>query len=303
MADTNLFTEIALPDGLKLKNRMALAPLTRARAGASRIPTKTMEDYYTQRSSCGLVIAEATAISEEGYGWYGAPALYNQEQADGWKSVVDAVHSKGGIIFLQEWHMGRQSHPSFHASNEILFASNKKIETGHVRDANGEQQPLAQPRAMTEDEIKRTVQDYKKCAALAESAGFDGVEIHAANGYLIDGFLQTSTNDRTDNYGGSVENRFRFLKEIIESVLEVYPASRIGVRLSPNGAYGGMGSSTNYDDFPQFARMLQPYGLAYLVSLIRIDCKLLLNRIFHSTLWMAMALAFMVNLNQSQYSI
>lgn len=250
---------------LSLTNRVIMAPLTRGRSTITRVPNELNIEYYTQRASAGLIISEATAVSEQGYGWYGAPGCYTEEQANGWKKVCAAVHEKGGKIFLQLWHTGRQSHPSFHANNEIVAASAIKIEgDGHVRDCNNEVAPFAMPRALTTEEVAATVQDYKKCAELAKKAGFDGVEIHGANGYLIDVFLQSCTNKRSDQYGGSMENRYRFLKEIIDAVCEVYPADRVGVRISPNGAYGGMGSEDNDVMFPFVAKQLSSYGLAYL---------------------------------------
>jgi 2,4-dienoyl-CoA reductase-like NADH-dependent reductase (Old Yellow Enzyme family) len=227
-----------------------MAPLTRGRAGPSRIPNDIMKTYYEQRASAGLIISEATAISEQGYGWYAAPGCYTIEQSNAWKNIVDGVHSKGGKIFLQLWHMGRQGHPSFH-NNEVVSASDIAIANGHVRDANNVQAPYATPRALETAEIPQIVQDYKKSAEFAKLAGFDGVEVHGANGYLIDQFLQTASNKRTDEYGaGSFENRYRFLHEIIVAVKDVYPADRIGVRLSPNGAFGGMGSEDNDVFFP-----------------------------------------------------
>lgn len=250
---------------LILKNRVVMAPLTRGRAGTSRVPNDIMKTYYEQRASAGLIISEATAVSAQGYGWYGAPGNYTEEHSEAWKGIVEAVHAKGGKIFMQLWHMGRQSDPSFHESNEIVAPSAIKIPgDGHVRNAHRVSVPFSTPRALLTEEIPVIVQDYKKSAALAKAAGFDGVEIHGANGYLIDTFLQSATNLRTDRYGGSVENRYRFLGEIVEAIKEVYPANRIGVRVSPNGVYGGMGSEDNIETFEYVARQLKPHGLAYL---------------------------------------
>jgi N-ethylmaleimide reductase len=204
---------------LALKNRVVLAPLTRARAGPSRIPNDLMKTYYEQRANAGLLIAEATAISEQGYGWYGAPGIYTEEQAHAWKPAVDAVHAKGAKFFIQLWHMGRQGHPSFNPANEVVAPS--AIPVGgdaHTRDATGARVPYVTPRALETSEIPALVQSYKESAKIAKLAGFDGVEIHGANGYLIDTFLQSSTNHRTDEYGGSMENRYRLLKEVIRSV-------------------------------------------------------------------------------------
>eukprot|EP01034_Spumella_vulgaris_P027894 gene27894-34677_t len=250
---------------LLLSNRVVLAPLTRGRAGVSRVPNDLMVQYYEQRSSAGLIISEATAISEQGYGWYGAPGCYNEKHAIAWKKVTSAIHARGGKIFLQLWHMGRQSHPTFHTTNEMVFATDEKVPgTGTIRNANHDRVPYEAPRALRTEEIPGIVQQYKTSAEFAKQAGFDGVEFHGANGYLIDGFLQSVSNTRTDKYGGSFENRYRFLGEAIAAVSEVFPPSRIGVRLSPNGGFSGMGSADNDQMFLFVARQLQPLGLAYL---------------------------------------
>jgi len=250
---------------LALKNRVVLAPLTRARAGPSRIPNELMVTYYEQRANAGLLIAEATAVSEQGYGWLGAPGIYTEEQANAWKPVVDAVHAKGAKFFLQLWHMGRQGHPSFSPANETVAASAIGIQ-GEVftRDANGERVKYETPRALETSEIPALIQSYKDAAKLAKLAGFDGVEVHGANGYLLDTFLQSSTNQRTDIYGGSFENRYRLLKEVITAVGEVYSYDRIGVRISPNGVFGGMGSDDNDKMFTYVASQLSQFGLSYL---------------------------------------
>lgn len=250
---------------LELSNRVVMAPLTRGRTGTSRTANDHMRLYYEQRASAGLIITEATAFVEQGYGWFGAPGLYTEEMALAWKPVVEAVHKKGGKIFVQAWHMGRQSHPSFHKSGEVLAPSAIKIPgDGHVRDANDQPVPYAMPREMTTAEVENLSKEFKESARLAKIAGFDGIEIHAANGYLFDTFLQSSTNQRTDKYGGSPENRVRILHEVIEAMGEVYSYDRIAVRISPNGVYGGMGSADNFSMFTFVARELSKYGLAYL---------------------------------------
>lgn len=260
---TNLFTTLKM-GSLELANRIVMAPLTRGRAGISRVPNDFMRQYYEERASAGLIITEATAISEQGYGWYGAPGLYTTEHAEKWKDIVDAVHRKGGKMFLQLWHMGRASHSSFHKNKEIVSASAIAIPDGHVYDQDNKQAPHEVPRALETHEIPQVVADFKRGAELAKQAGFDGVEIHGANGYLVDQFLQSSTNHRTDAYGGSFENRYRLLKEIVEAVSQVYSFDRIGIRFSPNGAYNGMGSEDNFELFTYVARQLSSYGLAYL---------------------------------------
>jgi 2,4-dienoyl-CoA reductase-like NADH-dependent reductase (Old Yellow Enzyme family) len=261
---SSLFSPFKVDNLLTLKNRIVLAPLTRARSNDDRLPNDLMVEYYSQRAGAGLLITEATAISEQGYGWYHAPALYNKAQMNGWKKVVDAVHKKESAIYVQLWHMGRQGNPTFNPKGEVVSASAIGIESGTVRNSVGESVPYVVPRALDTSEIPGIVEDYKKGAALAKEAGFDGVEIHGANGYLIDQFLQSVSNKRTDKYGGSFENRFRFLKEIVEAVTEVFPPSRVGIRLSPNSAFGGMGSEDNFEMFEYVASQLQGKGLGYL---------------------------------------
>jgi 2,4-dienoyl-CoA reductase-like NADH-dependent reductase (Old Yellow Enzyme family) len=251
--------------GLTLANRVVMAPLTRGRAGLNRLANDYMREYYELRASAGLIITEAVAVSAQGYGWYAAPGLYTTEQRDAWIPVTKAVHDKGGKIFLQLWHMGRQSHSSFHDGAQIVAPSAIAVPAGATtRDINQQSVSYEVPRALETEEIAGVVQDFAHCAALAKEAGFDGVEVHGANGYLIDTFLQSSTNQRTDRYGGPKENRFNFLKEIVEEVGKVFPYDQIGIRFSPNGAFGGMGSSDNFEAYTYYAQQLNKYGLAYL---------------------------------------
>ncbi|KAJ0400898.1 hypothetical protein P43SY_004510 [Pythium insidiosum] len=260
-----LFTPLALGDGLELKNRVIFSPLTRGRSDIeTHVPLERNVIYYEQRSSAGLIITEATGISEQGFGWYGAPAMYNDAHVEGWKRVVDRVHAKGGKIFLQLWHMGRQAHSTFNSKREIVSASAIRLEQGRLRNAQGEYAEYETPRALETDEIPGVVEQYRRSAELAKKAGFDGVEIHGANGYLIAQFLQSVTNKRTDKYGGSIENRARFLLEIVEAVKTVWPSRRIGVRLSPNGGFGGMGSVDNYEQYMYTMEKLRPHDLGYL---------------------------------------
>lgn len=250
---------------LKLANRIAMAPLTRGRAGATRVANAYMAQYYEMRASAGLIISEATPVSAQGYGWFATPGLYTEEQAQGWRLSTEAVHAKGGAIFAQLWHMGRQSHPSFNDKHEIVAPSALQFVTQNtLKDAHGNRVNFPVPRALETHEMAGIVADYRRSAQLAKQAGFDGIEIHAANGYLLDMFLQSSTNLRTDGYGGSVDNRARLLLEVLEAVKTVFPADRIGVRVSPNGSYGGMGSEDNDKTFPLVAKMLSTHGLAYL---------------------------------------
>ncbi|TMW59772.1 hypothetical protein Poli38472_004842 [Pythium oligandrum] len=263
-----LFTPLTLAKDLTLKNRVVVSPMTRARADKqTRVPNADNVLYYEQRAGAGLIITEATAVSEQGFGWFGAPGLYTQAHADGWKKVVDAVHAKNGKIFLQLWHMGRQSHSSFNPKNEVVAPSAIGISQGQIRDAKGEHATYQVPRALETDEIPAIIEDYRKSAELAKQVGFDGVEVHGANGYLVDTFLQSSTNKRTDKYGGSIENRARFLLELVDALKTVYPSDRVAVRLSPNGAYAEMGSQDNYDTFTYVFQQLSQHNLAYLAVL------------------------------------
>jgi N-ethylmaleimide reductase len=247
---------------LVLKNRVVMAPMTRARAGEMRIPNSLMATYYAQRSGAGLIVTEATVISEQANGWLNTPGIYSDEQGEAWKQVTAAVGETP--IFVQLWHCGRASHSSFHPNNELPVAPSAiKINGDPIHTPIGKQ-PYETPRALETDEIPRIVEDYRQAAERAKIAGFDGVEIHGANGYLIDTFLQSQTNHRTDFYGGGVENRYRFLKEIVEAILTVFPAHRVGVRLSPNGIYNNMGSPDYRETFLYIAEQLNAYGLAYL---------------------------------------
>ena len=250
--------------GLLLKNRVVLAPLTRSRAGEMRLPNALMAEYYAQRAAAGLIITEATVVSKQGIGWLNSPGIYTDEQAEAWKQVVDAVHARGTPIFLQLWHCGRASHSSFHDRRELPVAPSAiKIEGDPIHTPQGNQ-PYETPRALETDEIPAIVEDYRRAAQRAESAGFDGVEIHAANGYLIDQFLQSRTNQRTDRYGGTLENRYRFLDEIVRAVLSVLPPARVGVHLAPNGSFNDMGSPDFRETFTYVAKGLNRYELAYL---------------------------------------
>jgi len=262
--------------GQQIRNRVCLAPMTRARCTPTEdpldptnaTPNSLMAEYYEQRaSSGGLLITEATAISEMGSGWLNAPHIRTAEEVAAWKTIVDRVHAKGSVIYLQLWHMGRQTHSSFHpATGKIAAPSAIKMGGGQTKTAAKEHVEPETPTAMTVEEIRTTVADYAAAAKLAAEAGFDGVEVHSANGYLLDTFLQSGTNTRTDAYGGSPENRFRMLKEVLEAIIAsgAFPANRVAVRLSPNGAFGDMGSEDNDTMFPYVAEQLNAYGLAYL---------------------------------------
>ena len=262
MSSDALFQSFHMHD-LELANRVVLAPMTRARAGTQRIPNSMMAEYYRQRSTAGLLITEATTISESANGWNESPGIYSDDMVDGWKHTTDAVHKAGGLVFLQLWHCGRASHSSFHDGELSVAPSAIAIDDEYIHTPNGKQAHET-PRALETSEIPEIVEDYRKAAERARDAGFDGVEVHSANGYLLDTFLQSKTNHRKDEYGGSVENRYRILNEVVNAVSTVWPANRIGVRLSPNGAFNDMGSPDFREQFTYVASQLNNFGLAYL---------------------------------------
>lgn len=258
-----LFQALTLGD-IELRNRVVMAPLTRARSGKDRVPNDWNVRYYAQRAeNTGMIIIEATTISPQANGWVESPGMYTEEMADAWRRVVDAVHAKGAKIVYQMWHIGRASHSSFHDGAQIVAPSAIKIEGDGVYDANNVKQPHEVPRALETDELPAIVETYRASAELAKGAGFDGVEIHAANGYLLDQFLQSNSNKRTDQYGGSIENRMRLLNEVLDAVSTVFKPGQIGVRLSPNGAYNSMGSADNIETFTYILEQLSDRNLAY----------------------------------------
>jgi N-ethylmaleimide reductase len=250
--------------GLSVKNRIVMSPLTRSRAGEERMPNALMAEYYAQRASAGLIVSEATVISKQGIGWWDSPGIYSDAQAEAWKPVVDAVHAKGCPMFLQLWHCGRASHSTFHENEGLPVAPSAiKLNGDYIHTPIGKQ-PYETPRALRTDEIPAVVEDYRRAAERARAAGFDGVELHAANGYLIDQFLQSKTNHRTDRYGGSFENRYRFLEEIVKAVATVWPTNRIGVHVAPNGNFNDMGSPDYRETFLYIAAQLNRCDPAYL---------------------------------------
>ncbi|MBK1876255.1 alkene reductase [Pelagicoccus mobilis] len=257
-----LLSPVTLGD-LELPNRVAHAPMTRTRAEADGTPTALMAEYYSQRASAGLLIAEATAVSDNSISWQNMPGAFKPQHVEGWKLTTDAVHGKGGKIFLQIWHPGRATHSLLNNGQHPVAPSPIPITGDQIHTPEGKKD-YETPNEITTDEIKRIVADFKQAALYAEQANFDGVEIHGANGYLIDQFLQTVTNQRSDSYGGSIENRYRFLDEVVNAVLEVYPANRVGVRLAPNGVYNDMGSPEFREQFLYAGKQLDRYGLAYL---------------------------------------
>ena len=240
-----------------------MAPLTRARAGSLRIPNDKMAEYYRQRASAGLIISEATVISEQGIGWVDSPGIYSDEQVLGWKKVVNTVHAAGGVMFLQLWHCGRASHSSFHNGELPVAPSAIQLHGEFIQTPIGKQL-YETPQALTIEGIEQIIEDYKQAARRAMQAGFDGIEVHAANGYLIDQFLQSKTNERNDEYGGSIQNRYRFLDEILKAILTEVPSHQVGVRISPNGVFNDMGSIDFRQTFTYVAKNLDNRSLAYL---------------------------------------
>lgn len=247
---------------LTLPNRMVMAPLTRGRAEADGTPNDLMARYYRQRAEAGLIVSEATAVSRGGVGWLGAPGIYTDAHVAGWRKVTEAVHGAGGRIFLQLWHMGRASHPDF-LDGELPVAPSAVAADEWSRTPLGKKHYVV-PRPLELGEIPGIVSDYAAAAARARDAGFDGVEIHGANGYLIDQFLRDGSNRRTDAYGGSVANRARFLLEVTEAVCAAWSPDRVGVRLSPTGGYNDMRDSDPPATFGYAVEALNRFDLAYL---------------------------------------
>lgn len=267
MTDHDMTNQLLQPfemEGARLANRVVMAPMTRARAGESRIPNALMAEYYAQRASAGLIVTEATTISPQANGWNQSPGIYTDDMVDGWKLTTDAVHARGGHIFLQLWHLGRASHSDFHGGELPVSASAVAIAGDGTHTPDGQKKAYEVPRALDAEEIPGIVEDYRRAAERAQAAGFDGVEIHSANGYLLDQFLQSKSNHRTDGYGGSIANRYRFLGEVVDAVTSVLPARRVAVRLAPNGVYNDMGSPDYRDLFTYVAQQLDAYGLGYL---------------------------------------
>jgi 2,4-dienoyl-CoA reductase-like NADH-dependent reductase (Old Yellow Enzyme family) len=260
---SKLFQPVKLGD-LELPNRMIMAPLTRGRADEGRVPNDLMRKYYTQRASAGLILSEATAVTPMGVGYADTPGIWSEEQVTGWKHVTDGVHQAGGRIFLQLWHVGRISDPLF-LDGKLPVAPSAIASEGHVSLVRP-QRPYVTPRALELSEIPGIVEAFRQGAKNAKRAGFDGVELHAANGYLIDQFLQTHSNRRTDAYGGSVENRARLLLEITDAVIEVWGPGRVGVHLAPRGDVHSMGDANPLETFSYVARELGRRKIAFICA-------------------------------------
>jgi 2,4-dienoyl-CoA reductase-like NADH-dependent reductase (Old Yellow Enzyme family) len=245
-----------------LRNRIIMAPLTRCRASAGRVPNEMMAEYYRQRASAGLIISEATSISAMGVGYPDTPGIWSDEQVEGWKLVTKAVHEAGGLIVLQLWHVGRISDPSY-LDGKLPVAPSAIAASGHVSLLRP-MKAFVTPRALELSEIPEIVEQYRKGAANAKAAGFDGVEIHGANGYLLDQFLQDKTNKRTDVYGGPIENRARLLFEAVDAAISVWGAERVGLHLAPRGDSHDMGDSNPAATFGYVAREAGKRGIAFL---------------------------------------
>lgn len=261
-ATPDLFAPVRIGE-MELPNRVVMAPMTRNRAGEGFVPREINARYYEQRASAGLIVTEASQVSPRGLGYPDTPGIYSSQQVEGWRLVTDAVHRAGGRIFLQLWHVGRISHPSLQPEGELPVAPSAVRPEGEAATYEG-MQPFVTPRALETDEIAGVVEQFRLGARNARLAGFDGVEVHAANGYLLDQFLRDGTNRRDDRYGGSVENRSRLLLEVLAALFEEWPAGRVGVRLSPSGTFNDMNDSDPAATFGYVVEALDKLGLAYL---------------------------------------
>lgn len=249
----SLFNPLQL-GAIELPNRILMAPLTRARAGREAQPNELMARYYAQRASAGLIISEATGISREGLGWPGAPGLWSQTQVDGWKVVTDAVHRQGGRIVAQLWHMGRVVHSDLGGGQPLSSSATTAPDFAHTYEGK---KPYEEARAATEADISRILGDYARAARHAIEAGFDGIQIHGANGYLVDQFLRDSANFREDGYGGPIANRLRFLRQVLEAVGGAIGMERVGIRFSPNILVQGVEDSNPVQLYTEVAKLLE----------------------------------------------
>ncbi len=259
----SLFDPLLVGD-LELPNRIVMAPLTRSRAGAIRVPNRLMAEYYAQRASAGLILTEATAVTPQGVGYADTPGIWSEEQVEGWKLVTEAVHRVGGRIFMQLWHVGRVSDPYF-LNGELPVAPSAIAPAGHVSLLRPQREYVT-PRALDLEEIPGIVEAYRRGALNAQRAGFDGVEIHGANGYLLDQFLQDGSNKRTDAYGGPIENRARLMLEVTDAAISVWGAKRVGMHLAPRGDSHSMGDSNPLATFGYVARELGRRGVAFICA-------------------------------------
>lgn len=258
-----LFKPLKVGD-LTLPNRIIMAPLTRQRAGSARVPNEMMVEYYVQRAGAGLILTEATSVEPMGVGYKDTPGIWNEGQVQGWSKITKAVHEAGGRIFMQLWHVGRVSDPMY-LNGETPVAPSAIPPKGHVSLVRPER-PYVVPRALTTAEVKTLVKTYRRAAENAKRAGFDGVELHGANGYLIDQFLQSTTNHRTDEYGGPVENRARLALEVIDQLIEVFGAGRVGMHLAPASDSHDMGDANPKETFGYIARELGKRKIAFIFA-------------------------------------
>jgi len=265
---SRLFEPLRL-GALELPNRVIMSPLTRCRASEGRVPNELMRDYYVQRASAGLIFTEATSVSPMGVGYPNTPGIWNDAQVAGWKVITEAVHDAGGRIVVQLWHVGRISHPIY-LDGELPVAPSAVAAEGHVSLVRPKQ-PYPVPRALELEEITQIIEAYRQGARNALAAGFDGVELHGANGYLPDQFLRDGSNLRTDEYGGSLENRARFMLEATDALIEVWGADRVGVHLSPRNGVHGIYDSDTASTFTYIARKLGERGVAYLFTRESVD--------------------------------
>lgn len=249
---------------LHLPNRIFMAPLTRSRAGDVRVPNALMAEYYRQRASAGLILSEATSVTSQGVGYANTPGIWSDEQVQGWKQITQAVHEEGGHIFLQLWHVGRVSDPLFLNGN-LPVAPSAVRPAGHVSLVRPEK-PFVTPRALESNELPGVIEAYRLGAENAQKAGFDGVELHGANGYLLDQFLQSSTNQRTDDYGGSLENRARLMLEASDAAISVWGADRVGMHLAPRADAHDMGDADLLETFGYVAQELGRRKIAFICA-------------------------------------
>lgn len=264
----SMFQPIQL-GSLTLKNRIVMPPMTRSRASQpGNAANDMMAEYYAQRASAGLIVAEGTQISPMGQGYAWTPGIYSQEQIAGWKKVTDAVHAKDGAIFAQLWHVGRVTHPDNIGGEQPISSSALKAENVKVFVDNGTNEPgfvdVVEPRAMTKQDIKDVVEQYRQAALNAVEAGFDGIELHGANGYLINQFIDSEANNRDDEYGGSIENRLRFLDEVVAAVVDAIGADKVGVRLAPFTSLNGTVDKTPVETYTAAARVLNKHNIVYM---------------------------------------
>jgi len=248
---------------LQLPNRIMMAPMTRNRAGPGEVPGPLNVTYYVQRASAGLIVTEGTQVSQQGQGYAATPGIFSADQVAGWKLVTQAVHAAGGRIFLQLWHVGRISHPSLQSGGAAPVAPSALQPAGQIMTAQG-MQSFVMPRALETNEVAGVVEDFRRGAANAKSAGFDGVELHGANGYLVDQFLKDKTNQRTDRYGGSALNRARFLIEVTDAIVGEWGAERVGVRLAPTNPFNDIADGNPAATFATAVGELNRFGLGYL---------------------------------------